>query len=153
MAEFAALTVRAKTAIESQDWAALADLMDANFACVSPRAGSSCAAALLTPGDPHTQAPPQAVRRRRRWARESAHDPHRPEARLGAGVAWRGMLFSHLSLINFALSLKKKAAKFPGSGGAIVGLLRNPAHARALQDELEAAGCVFVSVVPNHSPQ
>ncbi len=34
MREFARLTDRAKEAIKARDWMLLADLMDANFACV-----------------------------------------------------------------------------------------------------------------------
>jgi glucuronokinase len=41
------------------------------------------------------------------------------------------------------------AAKFPGSGGAIVGLCRDAAAATALKQELEANGFVYVDVIPN----
>jgi hypothetical protein len=34
------------------------------------------------------------------------------------------------------------AAKFSGSGGAVVGLCRDPADLPALQDEMRAEGCV-----------
>jgi len=53
------------------------------------------------------------------------------------------------------------AAKFSGSGGAVVGLCRDPSKKLALREELESAGFVFVELVantarhgtsPRHSP-
>ncbi|EGD74001.1 hypothetical protein PTSG_05698 [Salpingoeca rosetta] len=40
------------------------------------------------------------------------------------------------------------AVKFPGSGGAVVGLCRNSESMRALQEEFEANNFVFVKVIP-----
>eukprot|EP00055_Hartaetosiga_balthica_P007028 m.23628 g.23628 ORF g.23628 m.23628 type:complete len:624 (-) comp5565_c0_seq1:37-1908(-) len=43
------------------------------------------------------------------------------------------------------------AVKFPGSGGAVVGLSRNPEKLWELQQELESNNFVFVEVIPNWS--
>mmetsp|Transcript_17503 Transcript_17503/g.51850 ORF Transcript_17503/g.51850 Transcript_17503/m.51850 type:complete len:165 (-) Transcript_17503:441-935(-) len=41
------------------------------------------------------------------------------------------------------------AAKFSGSGGAVVGLCRDDAQLPALEDEMRARGFVFVMLIPN----
>eukprot|EP00051_Salpingoeca_urceolata_P018482 m.259822 g.259822 ORF g.259822 m.259822 type:complete len:616 (+) comp19206_c0_seq14:186-2033(+) len=43
----------------------------------------------------------------------------------------------------------KSAVKFPGSGGAVVGLCRDPSLLPALRREMQAGGFVFVDIVPN----
>ena len=42
-----------------------------------------------------------------------------------------------------------QAAKFPGSGGAIIGMCRDPLRFGAVQLAFERAGYVFARIIPN----
>lgn len=46
-----------------------------------------------------------------------------------------------------------QAVKFPGSGGAVLGLCRDPARLRPLKADFEAAGYVFTEVIPHAAPE
>lgn len=100
MRGFADITDRGRAALEAGDHAALADVMDENFAL-----------------------------RRKLYT-----DPC-----LGAG---------NIQMVEICQKYKA-AAKFSGSGGAIVGLCRDPSQRDALREELESNGFVFVPIVPN----
>eukprot|EP00043_Microstomoeca_roanoka_P008807 m.84615 g.84615 ORF g.84615 m.84615 type:complete len:617 (-) comp14393_c7_seq2:1547-3397(-) len=54
----------------------------------------------------------------------------------------------NLKMISIARK-HNSAAKFPGSGGAVVGLCRDPSKIRALQEEFEANNYVFVKIIPH----
>lgn len=127
MREFASYTVDARKAIEAGDHAALADLMDKNFSCVLAVLNLHRQFPVsLTPPRP---APAPTLRLRHRIY---------GEASLGE---------ANMQMVNIARK-HNAAVKFPGSGGAVVGLCRDPAKLTDLKEELEANGFVFVRIKP-----
>ena len=57
----------------------------------------------------------------------------------------------NLQMISIAQK-HNSAAKFSGSGGAIVGLCREPAKFSSVREELQAAGFVCVPLFANKAP-
>ena len=102
MQEFGSFAARGKEAIESKDWAQLAELMNANF----------------------------ALRRK---------------------------LYSDPAIGSLNLEMKRIAdahdcaAKFPGSGGALLGICLDPSKIADLKRDFESNGFVCVEVQPNIS--